>query len=226
MVFLLRRFKLKKEKRTKEAVEDARDIPEKPIRQEAPACDSCESSEVDYVENDETYIKAVLPQTALFVMETPSPEASLPCSVAVRMDMIDDENASNLSLEGIMNRPPQLFAEKVGKLNPRFSMNTSATSETQVTVSASENTYSEVGSVSTTTEKHQDKAKKRLESWKEVMEEELKRLGTNNPRAVTILLDLGSTYLQNEVCSLRLFGFVQRLLPHGTRLAPPHYRTT
>jgi hypothetical protein len=214
MVFL-RRFKQKKERRTKETEDAVRDIPQKPIYEEILA--SCESSEVDYIENDENYIKAALPRTALVVMDTPFPEVTFPACVDVRIGMIDYDDASNLSLEGIINRTPRFFAEKPGKLNPRYSMNTTATSETQVTVTASETTYSEVGSVSTTAEKHQTKEKKRLERWKVTMEEELKRLGTRDPRAATILLDLGSMYLQYEVGSRQLFGseldqFVQLFL--------------
>ena len=196
MQFLRKRFKHKHEKKTTGAKEAHADIG---VHHEEPPCDSYESSEVEYIEDDENFQAAVLPQAKPQVTDTPHPKGILPFSVTVPTDIVDGENDSNLSLEvGLVRPPQQMFAEKLERANSWHSINTSATSETQPTASASDNTFSDVGSITTASEKL-EKEKKRLERWTAAMEDELRRLGTKDPRAVAILLELGSMYLQLQV---------------------------
>ena len=195
------------------------------IRYPQPEGNSLESSDVEYIEDDEIILKndsAVKPKAApTQVASVPKPKAPkakeiedvlLSLSVAIpsgnnNLDLDDD---SSYSRNGIVTKLPSYLVEKSGhhgylKIESRPSMTASVSSEdhgTQVTASMSEQTPSESGS--TASPRHEmitNREKKILVNWVSQMEGNAALPDKQDQTTASCLLELGSLHLQCEVSS-------------------------
>ena len=215
----------KKKKSAPKTVQCEAPTETKAIYYQEPAANSVESSEVEYIEDDDDHGK----DGPVGVKPTPEPkkpiaapkpihpkvqtmeDTLLSLSVVIPSGKLDLDDDSSYSQEGILTKLPPYLVEKKGyhgslKIESRPSMTTSTTSEehgTQVTASMSEQTVSESGSTAGSSSHHDMniKEKKILASWKVKFEGNTAERDTEDQRTASFLLELGSLHMQCEVSS-------------------------
>lgn len=188
----------KKKKKSAEEVKTPPVIVE-PIYYEEPASDSVESSEVEYIEDDIDHVAvndatSKIPATGKDA-KTDDKDGGLPfLSVCVRAKEQFNDDDSCLSHDRILTKLPPHLEEKSHRFSTKLAG--SITSEGHLT----QDTCSETcASASMASDKHESKEKKRLEDWRQVVEDTLDEPGEQHPRSAASLLELGTMYLQYEV---------------------------
>ncbi|CAB9497573.1 repeat-containing protein [Seminavis robusta] len=194
-------FKRKSKEGKKAQQSTPKAAPLKPVYYEEAVDSDAQSSDVEFIEDDSQYVPPERGkyQATSKLEESTFTDVELPLAVVVPSKDLDDDDNSILSQDGVFNKVFRPRAEKSSK--PRLSLATSTTSDehlTAATASASEQTFSEAGSLSIASEKFEQKERRKLARWKEAMDAEICRVGMEHPKAAALLLELGSTHLQCE----------------------------
>lgn len=182
-----------------------------------------DSSEVEYIEDDDNYceeaamVKPIVSEEKIAatrkVITTPKAklveDALLSLSVVIPSRRVDLDDDSSYSQDGgVFAKLPPYLVEKKGsrgslkiESKPATASTTSEEHGTQVTSSMSEQTPSESGSMVGSSAHHElmnNKGRKILATWKAKMENTTAGLDMNDSRTANLLLELGSLHVHCE----------------------------